>query len=215
MTDRRDTDTMSDAEFVRTLHDEVAHLYKRLFGLNVGGRFHAFLEWCGVMTEHLNIVGDLVAKGHDAFDMNRHTGETLPVAPYRLSYMAEKMECIFDGAIEVRPARQEAVDADLSERISAAVSALVEKSTRSSHHHATRKALSRDITAAVMKELAEAPAVPYAPDLSERLRLTTARLALPGAGESARQDHVTAVLEAARILGDRTKSKDGGEKTCA
>jgi hypothetical protein len=205
---------MTDAEFVRVLHDEVSHLYRRLFGLNVGGRFHAFLEWCGVMTEHLNIVGDLVAGGHDAFDMNRHTGETLPVSPYRLSYMAEKMECIFDGAIEVRPARSDEVETDLAARIAAAVSALVEKSTRSSHHHATRKALTRDITAAVMRELADAPSVPYAPDLSERLRRTTARMAMPGAGDADRQAQVTAALEAARILGDRRKNDSEGKRTC-
>src|SRR3546814_13794217 len=36
--------------------------------------------------------------------MNRHTGETPPIAGYRLSYMTEKMECIFDGLITVTAA---------------------------------------------------------------------------------------------------------------
>src|SRR3546814_12182441 len=39
--------------------------------------------------------------------MNRHTGETPPIAGYRLSYMAEKMECIFDGSIKVTAATDE------------------------------------------------------------------------------------------------------------
>jgi hypothetical protein len=212
MTDDTGHDT-TDAEFVRTLKGEVDHLYKRLFHLNVGGRFHAFLEWCGVMGEHLNIVGDLVEQGANPFDMNRHTGETLPVAPYRLAYMAEKMECIFDGAIEVRPARPGEIDADLSERILAAVTSLVEQSTRTSHHHATRKALARDIARAVMKELADTPAIPYAPELAQKLRDTTARMAMPVASEAARQEHVTAVLEAARILGLREDTKDERENS--
>src|SRR3546814_2182567 len=66
--------------------------------------FHAFLEWCGVMGEHLNITSDLLKQGLPAFEMNRHTGETPPIAGYRLSYMTEKMECIFDGLITVTAA---------------------------------------------------------------------------------------------------------------
>lgn len=93
--------TREDLAYIADLREEVGLLYKRLFALNVGGRFHAFLEWCGVMGEHLNICEDMVRKGLPAFEMNRHTGETPHIPPYRLSYMAEKMECIFDGLLKV------------------------------------------------------------------------------------------------------------------
>src|SRR3546814_5621009 len=56
------------------------------------------------MGEHLNITSDLLKQGLPAFEMNRHTGETPPIAGYRLSYMTEKMECIFDGLITVTAA---------------------------------------------------------------------------------------------------------------
>lgn len=98
------TDHLTDEEFVTILKAETQAHYWRLFNLGVGGRFHAFLEWCGVMGEHLNITSDLLKQGLPAFEMNRHTGETPPIAGYRLSYMTEKMECIFDGLITVTAA---------------------------------------------------------------------------------------------------------------
>lgn len=143
----------SDAEFVTALKKETSELYRRLFLLGVGSRFHAFLEWCGVMGEHLNIVSDLIEQGHDPFDMNRHTGQTLPVAPYRLAYMAEKMECIFDGTISVRAMLDEQREADLQDRLASSISDIVERSTRASHHHATRKALTRQLVEAAMQEI--------------------------------------------------------------
>ena len=84
------------------LDTEVTRLYANLFHLGTGSHFHAFIEWCGVLAEHLNIVRDLVAKGVPAMNMNRHTGESLPIPGYQLAYLAEKIECIFDGAILVR-----------------------------------------------------------------------------------------------------------------
>lgn len=92
-----------DIRFVQELKDEVNAFYMRLFHLNVGGRFHAFLEWCGVMGEHLNITNDMLKEGLPAFEMNRHSGHTPPIPGFRLTYMAEKMECIFDGLLEVSP----------------------------------------------------------------------------------------------------------------
>ena len=100
-----------DLAYVEDLKAEVGDLYKRLFTLNVGGRFHAFLEWCGVMGEHLNICEDMIKQGLPAFDMNRHTGQTPPIPPYRLSYMGEKLECIFDGLLTV-DAKGDAGDGD-------------------------------------------------------------------------------------------------------
>src|SRR3546814_1806585 len=70
------TDHLTDEEFVTILKAETQAHYWRLFNLGVGGRFHSFLEWCGVMGEHLNITSDLLKQGLPAFEMNRHTGET-------------------------------------------------------------------------------------------------------------------------------------------
>ena len=101
-------DRQRDLAYIEDLKQEVGDLYKRLFTLNVGGRFHAFLEWCGVMGEHLNICEDMIRQGVRAFDMNRHTGGTPPIPPYRLTYMGEKLECVFDGLLRVEAADLEA-----------------------------------------------------------------------------------------------------------
>jgi len=99
-------DQSNDLEFIERLRAQMEDLYKTLFQMNVGGRFHAFLEWCGVMNEHLNICEDMIRSGVPAFEMNRHTGNTPDIPGYRLTYMAEKMECIFDGLLEIKPANE-------------------------------------------------------------------------------------------------------------
>src|SRR3546814_5972575 len=91
------TDDLTDEQFVAVLKNEMSVLYARLFNLGVGGRFHSFLEWCGVMGEHLNITSDLLKQGLPAFEMNRHTGETPPIAGYSMGYIAEKREALFAG----------------------------------------------------------------------------------------------------------------------
>lgn len=106
------TEHLTDEEFVTILKAEVQGFYWRLFNLKVGSRFHSFLEWCGVMGEHLNIASDILNQGLPAFEMNRHTGETPPIPGYRLSYMAEKMECIFDGLITVKVAEDAGIEAE-------------------------------------------------------------------------------------------------------
>jgi hypothetical protein len=90
-----------DIKFVGSIKKEVNSFYLSILRLGVGGRFHAFVEWCGVMAEHLNIVEDALMDDHDAFHMNKHTGSPIPVRDFRLSYLSEKIECIFDGRITV------------------------------------------------------------------------------------------------------------------
>ena len=106
--DHNDTPAASGEDIARkkaliaALENEVEQFYKRLFSLNVGGEFHPFLEWCGVMGEHLRIVDGLLAKGVDATQANVHTGQTLPIPEHQIDYMAEKIECIFSGMLEVK-----------------------------------------------------------------------------------------------------------------
>ncbi len=65
----------------------------------------------------------------------------------------DKMECIFDGTMVVRARMDDACVATLEERLTAAVSEIVEARTKSSHHHATRKSMVRDLVAAAMREV--------------------------------------------------------------
>src|SRR3546814_17020949 len=93
------TDHLTDEEFVTILKAETQAHYWRLFNLGVGGRFHAFLEWCGVMGEHLNITSALLKKGLPAFEITRHTGETPPIAGYLLNYIPQHIDCNIPGPV--------------------------------------------------------------------------------------------------------------------
>lgn len=103
-TDFTKEDQEQKLELIKTLKKDVEQFYWTLFSHRAGGEFHAFVEWCGVMSEHLNIVEGLLKKGIDATNMNVHSGQALPIPDHQLNYLAEKMECIFDGLIEVRKA---------------------------------------------------------------------------------------------------------------
>ena len=99
--------TLTDAEIDEYLADiaewqeMLQQVYWLMFRANVGGKFHAFMEWNGVMSKHLGMARELVEQGIDAFHMSRHTGGPMPLADHHLEYLREKIECIFDGMIEV------------------------------------------------------------------------------------------------------------------
>lgn len=137
--DYSDADQARDLDYVNELKEEVNALYLKLFHLNVGGRFHAFLEWCGVMHEHLNICEDMIRRGVPAFEMNRHTGATPDIPGYRLTYMAEKLECIFDGLLDIQThgSSEEAPKEDKTKDAYRAVEHL----TDIPRHHQTQRAL--------------------------------------------------------------------------
>src|SRR3546814_16686995 len=76
------TDDLTDEQFVAVLKNEMSVLYARIFNLGVGGRFHSFLEWCGVMGEHLNITYDLQKQGLPAFAVYRNQAQKPPTPGY-------------------------------------------------------------------------------------------------------------------------------------
>ena len=89
---------------------------------------------------------------------------------------------------------------DLKERLTAAVSYHIECMTKSSHHHATRKSMVKNIVSSIMEELATIGAIPFAPDVTQKLLYTTARLAGDQKNQAIWQDHVVAVMKAAELL---------------
>lgn len=66
-------------------------LYWRLFHANFGTRFHAFLEWNGVLGEYIRMVRD---SGVPPAQINTHTQIAVMVPAYRLEYLASKLHCI-------------------------------------------------------------------------------------------------------------------------
>jgi hypothetical protein len=60
---------------------------------------HPFIEFAGVMTAYEKTCTRAHADGIDFTDCNRHTGQALPMAGFEVKYLAEKLDCIFDGRI--------------------------------------------------------------------------------------------------------------------
>ena len=58
---------------------------------------HPFIEFCGLMNEYIKACEAANAKGIDFTECNTHTGQQLPMAPYNVEYVNEKLECIFTG----------------------------------------------------------------------------------------------------------------------
>ena len=71
---------------------------------------HPFIEFCGLMNEYIALCRDANAAGIDFTQCSRHTGAALPIEGYQVAYLAEKLECIYCGAIKVEAANGEGSD---------------------------------------------------------------------------------------------------------
>ncbi len=56
---------------------------------------HAFIEFTGLMNEYIQACRDAHNKGEDFTEANVHVGKHLPLAPHRVLYLNEKLECIY------------------------------------------------------------------------------------------------------------------------
>jgi hypothetical protein len=58
---------------------------------------HPFIEFCGLMNEYIKACWLANAQGIDFSECNAHCGQELPLEPYMVRYINEKLECIFTG----------------------------------------------------------------------------------------------------------------------
>lgn len=56
---------------------------------------HTFIEFCGLMNEYISVCRVLLAQDIDFTHLNKHNGQHLPAEPYFVTYLAEKLDCIF------------------------------------------------------------------------------------------------------------------------
>jgi hypothetical protein len=82
---------MSDPDILATADKAVEAFYWHLYGQHIGSRFHAFIEWCGVLSEYLKMVKD---SGVEPCALNTHSRVGCAVPEHQLLYMAEKLNCI-------------------------------------------------------------------------------------------------------------------------
>ena len=55
---------------------------------------HSMIEWCGVMGEYVNMLGDAHKyHGIDPRSVDQHSGEAVPAQPFQIEYICEKLGC--------------------------------------------------------------------------------------------------------------------------
>ena len=87
---------MSHAEREVALTDMQAlsdHFYHTAAGIGC----HPFLEFAGLLNEYIKIARAAHVKGIDFSECNTHSGVDLPMEPFEVNYLNEKLECIFTG----------------------------------------------------------------------------------------------------------------------
>lgn len=65
---------------------------------------HPFIEFTGLMNECIQCCERALVAGIDFTQCNTHSGVSLPMAPFNVDYVNEKLECIFTGRSVVRHA---------------------------------------------------------------------------------------------------------------
>jgi hypothetical protein len=58
---------------------------------------HPFIEFTGLMNEYIKACQRAHENGIDFTQCSTHSGQDLPMAPYQVDYVNEKLECIFTG----------------------------------------------------------------------------------------------------------------------
>jgi hypothetical protein len=69
---------------------------------------HAFIEFAGLMNEFIRVCEEAHAKGLDFPFANTHSGTPLPFAPHNLSYLGEKLGCIYGPGLFASEANRDA-----------------------------------------------------------------------------------------------------------
>ena len=69
------------------------------YGLATQTGCHTFIEFTGLMNEFIQICEKAHAQDIDFPFANAHTGQALPMEPYNLAYLGEKLTCIYGPAL--------------------------------------------------------------------------------------------------------------------
>lgn len=63
---------------------------------NIGN--HPFIEFSGIIAEYIKCCENAHRVEIDFTECNAHSGKPLPVLPYQMDYINEKLDCIFTGS---------------------------------------------------------------------------------------------------------------------
>ena len=101
-------------EIVTTMRRVASDTYAVFFSAGMGSSAHAFLEFNGLISKYVDICQNCAKAGIDFTTLNQHSGQALPIADHDISYLVEKLDCIFGPAIRANP-RTKAAFAELLE----------------------------------------------------------------------------------------------------
>ncbi len=68
---------------------------------------HPFIEFTGLMNEYIKCCENAHKAGIDFPDCNAHSGVELPMRPFEIDYVNEKLDCIFTGRIKLKTNNKE------------------------------------------------------------------------------------------------------------
>lgn len=80
---------------LKQMEATVDDFYRQAIGIHN----HPFIEFTGIMQAYIKTCRRDHEAGIDFTDCNRHTGNPLPMESFEISYLNEKLNCIFDGRI--------------------------------------------------------------------------------------------------------------------
>ena len=63
---------------------------------------HAFIEFTGLMNEYIKLCEQSLEEEVDFTQCNVHCGKKLVVRPHNVVYLREKLECIFETALDIK-----------------------------------------------------------------------------------------------------------------
>lgn len=90
-------------ELVQDMRSITDRLYWTMFWGSIGGRAHAFIEFCGVMNKYVDICERASSQGIQFPFYNEHSKKPLPVEDHDVNYLAEKFACIFGPVFKNNP----------------------------------------------------------------------------------------------------------------
>ena len=90
-------------EIVARMRRVASDTYAVFFSAGMGSSAHAFLEFNGLISKYVDICSSCTKAGIDFTALNTHSGQALPIAEPDISYLVEKLDCIFGPAIRANP----------------------------------------------------------------------------------------------------------------
>lgn len=90
-------------EIIDRMKGAADQTYWIFFRAGIGERAHAFIEFNGLLQKYVSMCEEAAHAGIDFTHANVHSGESFPVQPHDLKYLAEKLRCIFGPFIDANP----------------------------------------------------------------------------------------------------------------